>query len=170
MTAFALSAADAPTETHSSVTREEKKVLSATLVGTAIEWYDFFVYAQAAGIILGPLFFAPAASGSTGLAQLISLATIGISFLFRPLGAIVCGYLGDRFGRKAVLVLTLVLIGASTALIGLLPTYAQIGIWAPLILVALRIVQGGAGGAGDSGGSVSAASGEGSQAPGGSTP
>ena len=142
MTAFALSAADAPTETHSSVTREEKKVLSATLVGTAIEWYDFFVYAQAAGIILGPLFFAPAASGSTGLAQQISLATIGISFLFRPLGAIVCGYLGDRFGRKAVLVLTLVLMGASTALIGLLPTYAQIGIWAPLILVALRIVQG----------------------------
>src|SRR5262252_4975759 len=122
--------------------REEKKVLAATLVGTAIEWYDYFIYAQAAGLVLAPLFFAPFAQENPALSQILSFATIGISFLFRPLGAIVCGYLGDRFGRKVVLVLTLVLMGAATTLIGLLPTYAQIGVWAPVLLIVLRIVQG----------------------------
>src|SRR5687767_4812535 len=87
------------------VTREEKKVLAATLVGTAIEWYDYFIYAQAAGLVLGALFFAPIAQENPALAQIISFATIGISFLFRPLGAIVCGHLGDRFGRRAILVM-----------------------------------------------------------------
>lgn len=122
--------------------REDKKVLAATLVGTAIEWYDFFIYAQAAGLVLGALFFAPIAKENPGLAQILSFATIGISFLFRPLGAIVCGYLGDRYGRKVVLVLTLVLMGAATSLVGLLPTYAQIGFWAPVLLIVLRILQG----------------------------
>ncbi len=121
---------------------EEKRVLAATLVGTAIEWYDYFIYAQAAGLVLGPLFFAPIARENAGLAQILSFATIGISFLFRPLGALICGDLGDRFGRKAVLVATLVLMGASTMLIGLLPTYGQIGAWAPIALILLRIVQG----------------------------
>lgn len=125
-----------------SVTGDEKKVLAATLVGTAIEWYDYFIYAQAAGLVLGPLFFAPIAADNPGLAQILSFATIGISFLFRPLGAIVCGHLGDRIGRKAVLVMTLVLMGASTVLIGLLPTYAQIGAWAPVLLIVLRVLQG----------------------------
>jgi metabolite-proton symporter len=124
------------------VTREEKKVLAATLVGTAIEWYDYFIYAQVAGLVLGPLFFAPIAQENPALAQILSFATIGISFLFRPLGAIVCGHLGDKFGRKAILVMTLVLMGASTVLIGLLPTYAQIGVWAPILLVVLRLMQG----------------------------
>ena len=124
------------------VTREERKVLAATLVGTAIEWYDYFIYAQAAGLVLGALFFAPIAQNNPGLAQILSFATVGISFLFRPLGAIVCGYLGDRYGRKVILVLTLVLMGASTVLIGLLPTYAQIGVWAPILLVLLRLAQG----------------------------
>src|SRR6476660_3719425 len=104
------------------VSAEEKKVLAATLVGTAIEWYDYFIYAQAAGLVLGPLFFAPIAKDNPALAQILSFATIGISFLFRPLGALVCGHLGDRIGRKAMLVLTLVLMGVSTAAIGLLPT------------------------------------------------
>ena len=127
---------------RTTVTPEDRKVLAATLVGTAIEWYDFFIFAQAAGLILGPLFLAPVQKDNPGLAQILSFAMIGISFLFRPLGAMVCGRLGDRLGRKAVLVLTLVLMGASTALIGLLPTYAQIGAWAPVLLVALRILQG----------------------------
>lgn len=134
--------AEADAAHTAGVTREEKKVLAATLVGTAIEWYDYFIYAQAAGLVLGPLFFAPIAQESPGLAQILSFATIGIAFLFRPLGAIVCGYLGDRFGRKVILVLTLILMGAATTLIGLLPTYAQIGIWAPILLVVLRILQG----------------------------
>lgn len=134
--------AEADAAQTEGVTREEKKVLAATLVGTAIEWYDYFIYAQVAGLVLGPLFFAPIAQENPGLAQILSFATIGISFLFRPLGAIVCGHLGDKIGRKAILVLTLLLMGASTVLIGLLPTYAQIGVWAPILLVLLRLVQG----------------------------
>ena len=131
-----------PPAAGAPATREEKRVLAATLVGTAIEWYDFFIYAQAAGLVLGPLFFAPIANDNSALSQILSFATIGISFLFRPLGAIVCGALGDRYGRKIVLVLTLVLMGAATTLIGLLPTYARIGAWAPVLLVGLRVLQG----------------------------
>lgn len=119
--------------------REQRRVLAGTLVGTTIEWYDFFIYAQAAGIVLATLFFAPA--GDT-VAQIVSWASLGISFLFRPLGAVVAGYLGDRVGRKKMLVLTLVMMGAATALIGMLPTYAAIGIWAPILLVLLRVLQG----------------------------
>jgi len=121
---------------------EERKVLAGTLVGTSIEWYDFFIYAQAAGLVLAPLFLAPVAEANPGLAQVLAFATIGISFLFRPLGAIVAGYLGDRLGRKKMLVFTLILMGLSTALIGLLPTYAAIGIAAPILLILLRILQG----------------------------
>lgn len=124
------------------VPNEERRVLAATLVGTAIEWYDFFIYAQAAGLYLAAVFFSGLAQDNPGLALILSFATVGISFLFRPLGAIVCGWLGDRYGRKFVLVLTLLLMGASTTLIGLLPGYAAIGIWAPIALIALRIVQG----------------------------
>jgi metabolite-proton symporter len=121
---------------------EERKVLASTLVGTSIEWYDFFIYAQAAGLVLAPLFLAPVAESNPTLAQVLAFATIGISFLFRPLGAIVAGYLGDRLGRKKMLVFTLMLMGLSTSLIGLLPTYAQIGIAAPILLILLRILQG----------------------------
>ncbi|WMT79415.1 MFS transporter [Bradyrhizobium sp. Ash2021] len=126
----------------SRVTWEEKKVLTATLVGTTIEWYDFFVYAQAAGLAFVPLFFSPMTHNNPLLAQIISFATIGLSFLFRPLGAIISGHMGDRFGRRGVLVMTLILMGTATALIGLLPTYAQIGAWAPALLMFLRILQG----------------------------
>ncbi|QEW04239.1 MFS transporter [Microbacterium lushaniae] len=125
-----------------AVTREERKVLAGTLVGTSIEWYDFFIYAQAAGLVLAPLFLAPLAASNAGLAQVLSFATIGISFLFRPLGAVVAGHLGDRLGRKKMLVLTLIMMGASTALIGVLPTYAAAGIIAPILLILLRILQG----------------------------
>lgn len=124
------------------ITWEEKKVLTATLVGTTIEWYDFFVYAQAAGLAFVPLFFSPMTQNNPLLAQIISFATIGLSFLFRPLGTIVSGHMGDRFGRRGVLVMTLILMGSATALIGLLPTYAQIGAWAPALLMFLRILQG----------------------------
>ncbi|KQS56759.1 MFS transporter [Geodermatophilus sp. Leaf369] len=132
---------DRPTGRHQT-TREERKVLAGTLAGTTIEWYDFFIYAQAATLVLAPLFLAPVSEDNEGLATVISLATIGISFLFRPLGAIVAGRYGDRLGRKKMLVFTLLLMGASTALIGLLPTYASIGIAAPVLLIVLRVLQG----------------------------
>ncbi len=121
---------------------EERRVLAGTMVGTTIEWYDFFIYAQAAGLVLAGLFFAPLAGQNAPLAQLIAWASLGISFLFRPLGAIVAGHLGDRIGRKAMLVFTLIMMGAATALIGLLPTFDQIGVWAPILLIVLRILQG----------------------------
>ncbi|MDQ4502101.1 MFS transporter [Sinomonas sp. ASV322] len=124
------------------VSKEARRVLAGTLVGTTIEWYDFFIYAQAAGGVLASLFLAPVAKDNPGLAQILSFATIGISFLFRPLGAIVAGHLGDRLGRKKMLVFTLVLMGLSTSLIGLLPTYAQAGFVAPVLLILLRILQG----------------------------
>ncbi len=124
------------------LTREEKKVLAGTLVGTTIEWYDFFIYAQAAGFVLAVLYFEPLGQENAALAQLVAWASIGISFLFRPLGAIFAGYLGDKFGRKLVLVITLMGMGGATVLIGLLPTYAAWGMAAPILLIVLRILQG----------------------------
>ncbi|MCW2287148.1 MFS transporter [Leucobacter luti] len=118
---------------------EERRVLAGTVVGTTIEWYDFFIYAQAAGAVFATLYFAPA--GET-VGQIVSWASLGISFLFRPLGAIVAGHLGDRLGRKRMLVLTLIMMGIATALIGVLPTYAQIGVAAPVLLILLRVLQG----------------------------
>ncbi|MBT2514002.1 MFS transporter [Arthrobacter sp. ISL-30] len=122
--------------------REERRVLAGTLVGTTIEWYDFFIFAQLTATLLSPLFLTPLEQSSPALAQILSFATIGISFLFRPLGAFVAGHMGDRLGRKAVLVMTLVMMGAATSLIGLLPTYETIGFWAPVLLIFLRILQG----------------------------
>ena len=124
------------------LSREQRRVLASTMAGTTIEWYDFFIYAQAAALVFGPLFFAPAIGASPAVATILSLATIGISFLFRPLGAIVAGRFGDRLGRKKMLVFTLMLMGGATVLIGLMPTYGQIGVAAPILLIVLRIVQG----------------------------
>ncbi|VXB10506.1 Inner membrane metabolite transport protein YhjE [Arthrobacter sp. 9V] len=136
----ATSTVDSPSGPSSK--REERRVLAGTLVGTTIEWYDFFIFAQLTATLLAPLFLSPLEKSNPGVAQLLSFATIGISFLFRPLGAFVAGHLGDRMGRKAVLVMTLVMMGAATALIGLLPTYATIGVWAPILLITLRVLQG----------------------------
>ncbi len=138
----AAGAAGAPPAPGALVSAEDRKVLAATLVGSAIEWYDYFIYVQAAGLVLGSLFFSPFAKENPELSLILSFATVGVAFLFRPLGAIFCGYMGDRYGRKRVLAATLILMGVSTSLIGVLPTYAQIGIWAPIMLVALRVLQG----------------------------
>ena len=118
---------------------ERRKVALATVIGTTIEWYDFFLYASAAALVFAQLFFEPAGAQ---IAILLSFGSVGVSFLFRPLGAFLAGHFGDKVGRKAMLVITLILMGASTTLIGLLPTYQQIGIAAPIILVLLRILQG----------------------------
>lgn len=123
--------------------KEDRRVAIGTLVGTAVEWYDFFIYANAAAIVLAPLFFQPLLESTEGIgALLISFATVGVSFFFRPLGAAVAGHYGDKIGRKSMLVATLLLMGVATFLIGLLPTYASIGVLAPILLIVLRIMQG----------------------------
>ncbi|WP_342643273.1 MFS transporter [Rhodoligotrophos ferricapiens] len=115
------------------------RVMIASLVGTAIEFFDFYVYATAAALVLGPLFF-PSESET---AQLLSaFATFAIAFVARPVGAALFGHFGDKIGRKSALVATLMIMGISTTLIGLLPTYAQIGYWAPIMLCMLRFCQG----------------------------
>src|SRR5690625_1259131 len=124
------------------LTRDQKRVLGATLVGTTVEWYDFFIYANAAAIIFATQYFGPVGEENPQLAQLLSYASVGISFLFRPLGAVIAGWVGDKYGRRMVLMLTLGLMGAATTLIGFLPTYATIGVWAPVMLIVLRILQG----------------------------
>ncbi|MDQ4115285.1 MAG: MHS family MFS transporter [Actinomycetota bacterium] len=108
-------------------------------MGSAIEWYDFFLYGTAAALIFNRLYF-PEYSDTAG--TLLAFATFGVGFFARPLGAAVCGHFGDRVGRKAMLVMTLLVMGLSTALIGVLPTYSSIGLAAPLILVLLRVAQG----------------------------
>ncbi|MFW1781758.1 MFS transporter [Acinetobacter seifertii] len=120
-------------------TNSKARVLFASLVGTTIEFFDFYIYATAAVIIFPHLFF-PASSGSAAVLQ--SLATFAIAFIARPIGAALFGHLGDRIGRKATLVAALLTMGISTVCIGLLPTYAQIGIVAPLLLAACRLGQG----------------------------
>lgn len=116
-----------------------RKVAYATIIGTTIEWYDYFIYAAVAGLVFNQIFFAPAGPLA---ANLLVFASIGISFVFRPLGAFLAGYYGDKLGRRLILVLSLLLMGGATTLIGLLPSYDAIGIAAPIILVLLRIVQG----------------------------
>src|ERR1700748_127256 len=115
------------------------QVLLASLIGTTIEFFDFYVYATAAVLVFPTLFF-PNSDATTAL--LASFATFSIAFFARPLGAIVFGHFGDRIGRKATLVAALLTMGISTVAIGLLPTYGQIGVAAPLLLALCRFGQG----------------------------
>ena len=119
--------------------RSNARVLGAALTGTTVEFYDFYVYAIAAALVFGPLFF-PAESPQAQ--AMFSFMSFGLAFLARPLGAVAFGHFGDRIGRKSTLVASLLLMGASTLLIAFLPTYAQIGWVAPLLLCILRFGQG----------------------------
>jgi metabolite-proton symporter len=119
--------------------RSPRKVIVASLIGTSLEWYDFFLYSTAAAVVFNRLFF-PSASPVTG--TLLAFTTAAVGFVARPLGGIVFGHLGDRRGRKQVLVLTLLLMGTATVLIGALPTYASVGVAAPVLLAVLRFLQG----------------------------
>ncbi|KVP61852.1 MFS transporter [Burkholderia ubonensis] len=127
----------------------------AAFVGTTIEWYDFYIYGMAAALVFGNVFFA--STMNPGVATLLAFVTFWAGFAARPLGGIVFGHLGDRVGRKTALVITLVMMGLATTGIGLLPSYAQIGAWAPAGLVVLRVLQGVAVG-GEWGGAVLIAS------------
>jgi len=115
------------------------KIAGASFIGTAVEWYDFFVYGNAAALIFGTKFF-PSLSPLAG--SLAAFSTFTVGFLARPLGGVLMGHFGDQIGRKSMMVASLMIMGVATFLIGLLPTYAQIGVWAPILLVALRFIQG----------------------------
>ncbi|MER6767737.1 MFS transporter, partial [Amycolatopsis sp. NPDC000746] len=117
-----------------------RRAAAAAFVGTTIEWYDFYAYSTAASLVFGKLFFPEGTSPLVGL--MASFATYAVGFLARPLGGIVFGHFGDRVGRKAALVTTLLIMGIATFATGLLPTYATAGVLAPLLLVVLRFAQG----------------------------
>ncbi len=115
------------------------RVILTASVGSALEWYDFFLYGTAAALVFGDLFF-PKSDPLVG--TLLAFLTFGVGFVVRPLGGIIFGIMGDRYGRKPVLVITLLMIGIGTTAIGLLPTYETAGYWAPVMLVSLRVLQG----------------------------
>ncbi|WP_051620242.1 MFS transporter [Paenibacillus sp. UNC451MF] len=116
-----------------------KRVAGASFIGALVEWYDFFLYGTASALIFNKLFFP---NFDPLIGTLVAFATFGAGFIARPVGGLIFGHYGDKIGRKAILILTLIMMGGSTFLIGLLPTYDTIGIWAPILLVALRIFQG----------------------------
>src|ERR671933_490912 len=118
---------------------ECRRLLAAGLVGSSLEWYDFFIYATAAALVFGDLFF-PNASPLTG--TLLAFSTFWAGFVARPIGGLVFGPFGDRFGRQPALMACLLMMGAATFIIGLMPTADTIGVGAPILLVALRFVQG----------------------------
>ncbi|SDS78400.1 Predicted arabinose efflux permease, MFS family [Brevibacterium sandarakinum] len=119
--------------------RELNRVAVSSLLGTAMEWYDYFLYGLFAALIFDELFF-PELPGAAG--SVLALLTFAIGFVARPLGGVIFGHLGDRLGRKTTLIVTLLIIGTATGLIGLLPTYSQIGVAAPILLASLRFIQG----------------------------
>ena len=135
----ATAAPEAHDETDEQRRRRLRTVVAASLLGTTVEWYDFFLYATAAGLVFSKVFF-PNASSLVG--TLLAFATFAVGFVMRPVGGLVFGHIGDRIGRKRSLALTMLIMGFATALIGVLPTARQIGVWAPLLLLALRILQG----------------------------
>jgi MFS family permease len=124
-----------PTEFRKS----PKKAAASGWIGSALEYYDFAIYGQAAALVFSTVFFP---KGNPSIALILSLATYGVGYVARPLGAVVLGHWGDKFGRKNVLVLAMMLMGGSTFAVGLLPSYAQVGLLAPALLVALRVIQG----------------------------
>src|SRR3977135_968805 len=122
-----------------NLTDLQRRVAFATLAGSAIEWYDFFIYGTAAALVFGKLFF-PQFSSVTG--TLLSFGTFAVGWLARPIGGIVAGHFGDRIVRKNMLIITMPSMGLATTVIGLLPDFSKIGVWAPIILVVLRVLQG----------------------------
>ncbi|PYC32036.1 MFS transporter [Pseudomonas soli] len=131
--------APAAPETSEQQRKRLRKVAAATIFGSMLEWYDFYLYATMAAIVFSKIFFDPS---NPAVASLLAFSTFAIGFIARPFGGVLFGYLGDRFGRKHVLVITFCMMGLCTMLIGLIPGYATIGIWAPILLVIIRIIQG----------------------------
>ncbi|MBV8785080.1 MAG: MHS family MFS transporter [Mycobacterium sp.] len=134
-----LGSAEGLDESDAQRRRRLRIVVAASLLGTTVEWYDFFLYATAAGLVFNKVFF-PNESSFVG--TLLAFATFAVGFVMRPIGGLVFGHIGDRIGRKRSLALTMLIMGGATALIGLLPTAARIGLWAPVLLLVLRMLQG----------------------------
>src|SRR6476620_2162601 len=133
--AITLNAADArATQPEPEGLKTPQKAAFASWIGSAVEYYDFFIYGTAAALVFGKIFF-PSFDPKVG--TIAAFATFGVGYVTRPLGAIVLGHIGDKFGRKKVLTFTLLLMGISTFLVGALPTYGQVGILAPIMLVIL---------------------------------
>jgi MFS family permease len=122
------------------ITTGLKRVVAASMAGTVVEWYEFFLYATAATLVFNKVFFSQGTSESKAL--IAALLTYAVGFVARPLGGVVFGHFGDKYGRKKLLQFSLLLVGAVTFLMGCLPTYLQIGVWAPTLLVVLRFLQG----------------------------
>ncbi|MER1978927.1 MHS family MFS transporter, partial [Pseudocitrobacter faecalis] len=123
----------------STILKKNKRVLIASLTGSSIEWFDYFLYGTAAALVFNKIFF-PMVDPVIGL--ILSYLSFSLTFFIRPIGGVLFAHIGDRIGRKKTLVLTLSLMGGATVMIGLLPTYDQIGIWAPILLILMRIIQG----------------------------
>lgn len=126
-------------ESSTTILKKNKKVLVASLTGSAIEWFDYFLYGTAAALVFNKIFF-PMVDPVIGL--ILSYLSFSLTFFIRPIGGVIFAHIGDRIGRKKTLVLTLSLMGGATVMIGLLPTYDMIGIWAPILLILMRIIQG----------------------------
>ena len=124
------------TEDHSQL----KKVVAASMIGSVAEWYEFFLYGTASALVFGQLFFQQTGNVIDGILAAFALYAVG--FLARPLGGLVFGHYGDKIGRKKLLQLSLILVGITTFLMGCIPTFQSIGYWAPVLLVALRLIQG----------------------------
>lgn len=127
-----------------------RRVAISSIIGATIEWYDFFLYGVVAGLVLNKLYFP---TGDPTISTMLAYVTFAVGFIARPVGGIIFGHFGDKIGRKSMLVMTMMIMGISTVLVAVIPTYAQIGIWAPIILLALRVIQG-IGLGGEWGGSV----------------
>src|ERR1700740_3617056 len=139
MTTAAATRGKAPAGTGAEPARSPRKAAFASWIGSAVEYSDFFIYGTAAALVFGKIFFP---SVDPKLASIAAFATFGVGYITRPIGAFFMGHVGDKFGRKKVLTFTLLLMGLSTFLIGLLPTYNQVGMAAPILLVILRLLQG----------------------------
>lgn len=126
-------------ESTTTVLRKNKKVLIASLTGSSIEWFDYFLYGTAAALVFNKIFF-PMVDPVIGL--ILSYLSFSLTFFIRPIGGVLFAHIGDRIGRKKTLVLTLSLMGGATVMIGLLPIYDMIGMWAPALLILMRIIQG----------------------------
>src|SRR5690349_858686 len=127
-------------DTGAAVPTGLKRVVVASMAGTVVEWYEFFLYGTAATLVFSKVFFPP--SGDDLKPILDAFLTYAVGFVARPIGGVVFGHFGDRYGRKRLLQFSLLLVGAATFLMGCLPTYGQIGFWAPTLLVVLRFLQG----------------------------